>query len=209
MTDIAAAWKFARTRGLHFSLEILVNVVAPFAVYHFAEQRIGEVNALLASMLVPLAWSLLEFFRRRRIDTLSVLVLGSIALSLLAFIGTGSARVLQLRENFVTGLIGLVFLGSAVIRRPLIYLLARAMMQRRSDQDMQTSDWLDDDEQVRRGLMTITIVWGFGLIAQAALASVLVFSVSVSSYLLISPFVSYGTIGVLVLWTLWFSQSKA
>src|ERR1700688_1505828 len=104
MTDIAAAWKLARTRGLHIGLEILVNVVAPFTVYHFAEHRIGEVNALLASMLVPLLWSLLEFVRRRRIDTLSMLVLGSIALSLLAFIGTGSARVLQLRENFVTGL---------------------------------------------------------------------------------------------------------
>jgi hypothetical protein len=83
------------------------------------------VRALLASSAPPIAWSLVEFARHRRVDALSVLVAAGIVLSLLAMIGGGGPKFLQLRENLVTGIIGLVFLGSA-----LIYQLARAGMRR-------------------------------------------------------------------------------
>ena len=57
-------------------------------------------------------------------DALSVLVLAGIALSLLAAIGGGDARWLQLRENLASAMIGLAFLGSAAIGRPLMMLFA-------------------------------------------------------------------------------------
>ncbi|HEX3985678.1 MAG TPA: hypothetical protein VHX13_03625 [Acidobacteriaceae bacterium] len=60
----------------------------------------------------------MEFVRRRRLDAMSLRVITGIALSLLAFLGGGSVPFLQLRENIVTCLIGLVFLGSAAIIRP-------------------------------------------------------------------------------------------
>ncbi len=208
MTDISPAYQFLRRRGVAIGLEIFVNVISPFVVYQLAEPRFGDVHALFASMLPPLGWSLLEFFRSRRIDSLSLLVLGGIALSLLAFIGTGSARFLQLRENLVTGLIGLIFVGSAIIGQPLIYILARAIMRRGSAEDLKTSATLDDDEQLRRSMMVMTLVWGFGLIAQAGFASVLVFYVSIPDYLLLSPFIGYGMLGALALWTFWYSRER-
>ena len=66
----------------------------------------------------------------RRLDALSLLVLAGIVLSLLAFFGGGGPRMLQLREKLVTGVIGLAFLASAAVGRPLIYELARAGMAR-------------------------------------------------------------------------------
>lgn len=74
----------------------------------------------------PILWSLVEFARRRRLDALSVLVVSGIALSLLAMLGGGGARFLQLREKLVTAVIGLLFVGSALISKPLVYELARA-----------------------------------------------------------------------------------
>jgi hypothetical protein len=206
MIDFKTALQFVRKRGVRVGLELLMNVALPFAIYKICEHELGELHALLASMLPPLLWAVVEFFRSRRVDALSILVLVGIALSLLAFIGTGSVKFLQLRENLVTGLIGLIFLGSVLVRRPLIYLLARAIMQRGSSEGSETIASLDDDEPFRRSLMTMTLVWGVGLIVQAALASVLVFNLSISSYILVSPFIGYGTLGVLAAWTFWFSK---
>ena len=206
MIDIRVAWKFVRERGLTISLEVLVNVVLPFAIYEFASPHFGDARALLGSMLPPLGWSLIEFLRSRRVDALSLLVLGGIALSLLAFVGTGSVRMLQLRENLVTGLIGLIFLASVLVRRPLIYVLAQAIMKRRADDAEETDETLEDDETLRRSMMVMTSVWGVGLIAQAGISCVLVFKMSIAEYLIVSPFVGYGGLGVLALWTLWFSR---
>ena len=170
-------------RGIRIGLEILVNVVSPFAIYHFAERGLGEIDALLASMLPPLGWSLLEFFpqppHRCPVDARS----RGYRVIITRLCRYGLVRFLQLRENLVTGLIGLVFLGSVAIRRPLIYLLARAIMRRGPSEDAEPIKALDDDEQFRRSMMTMTLVWGFGLIAQATLASILVFHLSISSYL--------------------------
>src|SRR5581483_1543466 len=107
------ALTWARTNGPKAGLEIAVNLVLPFMVYRATRDRLGDVNALMAASAPPLIWGVLEFARRRRIDALSLLVLAGIVLSLIAFIGGGGVQFLQLREQLVGGVIGLLFLGSA------------------------------------------------------------------------------------------------
>lgn len=121
---IARMTAYIRKNGGHVFVEALVNFILPFVIYNYTEAPLGEVRALLASSAPPILWSLVEFARHRRLDALSVLVVSGIALSLLAMLGGGGARFLQLREKLVTGVIGLTFLGSALIGKPLIYELA-------------------------------------------------------------------------------------
>jgi hypothetical protein len=59
--------------------------------------------------------------------------------------GGGSAHLLQLREKLVTALIGLFFLGSAAIGRPLIYQLARASLARRKPSELAAFEALRDN----------------------------------------------------------------
>ena len=99
--NFAAIWRFAR--------EVLVNIALPFAIFSLVQPRLGDVNALIASSAPPILWSLIEFARSRRIDALSLLVLLGIGLSLLAYLGGGSVRLLQLREKLVTIVVGLSF----------------------------------------------------------------------------------------------------
>ena len=105
---------------------MLVNLALPYLIYTLAQPRSGDVSALMASSGPPMLWSVVEFARNRRIDALSMVVLLGMGLSLLAFLGGGSVRFLQLREKLVTAFIGVVFLGSAAIGRPLMYELVRA-----------------------------------------------------------------------------------
>ncbi|MEO7681799.1 MAG: VC0807 family protein, partial [Sphingomonas sp.] len=102
---------YLREHGGRVLVEALVNFILPYLIYTVAEARLGEVGALLASSAPPILWSIFEFARHRRLDALSVLVVAGIALSLLAMLGGGGVRFLQLREKLVTGVIGLAFLG--------------------------------------------------------------------------------------------------
>jgi hypothetical protein len=185
-------------------IELLVNVALPYLVYVKTESSLGQVRALLAASVPPIIWSGVEFARKRRIDAVSILVLAGIVLSLLAFLGGGSVRFLQLRENLVTGLIGLVFLGSAAIGRPLIYQLARAGKLRESPAEAARFESLRNKQHFRQGMTIMTLVWGFGLLAQTIVACLLVFRLSIQHYLLVSPIIGYGTMGGLALWTFWY-----
>ncbi|MDR3559790.1 MAG: hypothetical protein P4L58_05305, partial [Candidatus Pacebacteria bacterium] len=77
-------------------------------------------------------------------------MVSGIALSLLAMLGGGGAKFLQLREKLVTGVIGLAFLGSALIGKPLIYELARASMRRKSEDEAQQFEALQIHAGFRR-----------------------------------------------------------
>jgi intracellular septation protein A len=202
------ATTFLRTHARTIALEVAVNGILPFVVYSYAHAKLGDADALLASMLPPLAWSVAEFIRKRKVDIVSIFVIAGIVLSLLAFIGGGSAKFLQLRENLVSGLIALVFLGSAAIGRPLIYEFARATMRRQSAEKAASFEQLNQNAHVRRSMMFMTLVWGSVLLAQTALACVLVFVLSISAYLVVSPILGYGTMGALALWTFKYVEGR-
>lgn len=195
-----------RQHGPGIGLELVFNIALPFVVYDLGSDSLGKVGALMASSVPPILWSIYGFIRERRIDAISVLVVSGIALSLLAFAGGGGVKFLQLRENLVTGLVGLVFLASAAIGKPLIYQLARAGVRRRSPAELAAFEARKDDVRFQRTMALMTLVWGGGLVASCAANCVLVFSVSIKEYLLISPPIGYVTMGLLFGWTFWFAR---
>jgi hypothetical protein len=202
--NLARVLTYLRQNGANGAVEVVINFVLPFLIFTYAKASMGEVHALMASSAPPIAWTVVELLRRRRIDALSMLVLAGIALSLLVYLGGGSVKFLQLREKMVTALIGLIFLGSAAIGRPLIYQLARATIMRRSPSELASFEAMRDNAFFRRTLMVMTLVWGGGLVAEACVASALVFMLSVQQFLLVGPIVGYGTMGALSLWTVWY-----
>jgi len=197
---------YLRKNGGLIAIEALVNFILPFAIYTYAEAPLGEVRALLASSAPPIAWSMVEFARHRRLDALSVLVVAGIVLSLLAMLGGGGARFLQLREKLVTGVIGLAFLVSVLIGKPLTYELARASMRRKSEAEAQQFEAFQVHAGFRRTMTVMTLVWGLGLLADVAVSVVLVFTLSIRAYLIVNPIIGYGTIGALMLWTFLFGK---
>ncbi len=190
-------------------LELVVNLALPWVCYRLAKPRFGEVHAIMASAGPPIAWSLAEFARLRRVDALSILVLGGIALSLIGFAFGGSARLLLMRESLVTGLIGLLFIASTILGKPLVYVLARASLSRRSEADRAAFDSEVANPGFRRLFTVITLVWGFGLVAETALRTLLVFTLPVGRFLIVSPIIGYATIGLLLLWGFMYARRNA
>jgi tryptophan-rich sensory protein len=204
----ARAVDFLRKSGGGIGVEIVVNVVLPYVIYDQAKPGLGEVGALIASSAPPILWSLIEFARRRRVDFISLFVLAGIALSLLAMLGGGSVKFLQLRERMVTGVIGLAFVVSALIRRPLIYEFARASMKRNQSAELAEFEAQRENPGFRRVMTTLTVVWGLGLMIEASLAAVLVWNLTVKQYMIAGPVMGYGVAGCLTLWT-WLYVKRA
>lgn len=202
------ALTWARTNGPEAGLEIAVNFALPYVVYRVTQGRLGDVYALIAASAPPLGWSILEFVRQRRLDALSLLVLAGIVLSLIAFIGGGGVRFLQLREQLVSAVIGLVFLGSAVIGKPLIYQLARARIRREAAGQTGWFEALSEDPRFRRVMMVMTLGWGIALAAQSAACVTLVFALSIKSYLIVGPIVGYSVLGAMTAWSFWYARRR-
>jgi hypothetical protein len=197
--------------GLHrhgrlIATELTVNFILPYLIYVYAAQPLGDLRALLASSAPPILWSLVEFARHRRIDAVSMLVLAGILLSILAVLGGGSVRFLQLREKLVTALIGLVFIGSVLVRRPLIYELARANMLRKSKAEADQFAALRADADFRRTVTIMTLVVGVGLLIDAAVSVLLVFTLSIRDYMILGPIIGYAWVGGLGLWVMAYSH---
>lgn len=197
---------WARTNGAKAGLEIAVNFALPFVVYSATRGRLGDVDALMAASAPPVIWSILEFARRRRIDAVSLLVLAGIVLSLIAFIGGGGVKFLQLREQLVNAAIGLVFLGSAAIGKPLIYQLAHASLRRGEVGQIGSFEALRDDPRFRRVMMLMTLSWGVALVAQSAACVALVFALTIKTYLIVSPIIGYSVLGAMTAWSVWYGR---
>jgi len=204
----ARAVVWVRANGAKTAAEIVANFILPMLAYNLAKPHLGDTGALMAASAPPLAWTAAEFARHRRIDALSLLVLTGIALSLLAYLGGGGVRALQLREHLVTALVGLIFLGSLAIRRPLIYHLARARLRRAPGAELQFFESVQGSEVFRRTMTLATLVWGFGLVAEAALACVLVFALSIRQFLIVSPVLGTSVIVSLTAWTYWYTRRR-
>jgi len=182
-------------------VEVLINFALPYFIYGYFEHRQGEVMALIYSSAPPIAWTLFVLAWKREVDFISAFVVAGIVLSLLALMGGGSVKFLQLREKLVTVIIGLAFVVSAIIKRPLIYEFARAGMRRSKSADLERLETLRHDPTMRRSMTVMTLVWGIALLADAAIASGLVMVLTVKQYLIVGPIFGNAVTGALVLWT--------
>jgi hypothetical protein len=54
----------------------------------------------------------------------------------------------------------------------------------------------------------MTVVWGVGLLADAAVSVALLYVLSIRTYLVVNPILGYATIGSLTIWNVWFGRRK-
>lgn len=206
--DRNRVWAWVRARGPGVVTEFAINFALPYLIYVQSERALGQVLALIASSAPPMLWGLVTLVRKRRLDALSILALTTIVLSLLAFLGGGGAKFLQVRERLVTAAIGLLFLGSAAIGKPLIHQLARARVRTRPAHEANAFDALRETPIFRRTMMVLTLVWGTVLLADAAIAGWLVFALSIRLYMIVNQILGLGSLGITTAWSYWYAHRR-
>ncbi len=168
------------------------------------DARFGDTVALIASAVPPLLWSGYELAKAKRVDAVSSLVVAGILFTLLATALGGSPRLIQVRDALVTGAVGVLFLATLALKKPIIFYLARAASARRTPEGEAEFEALWEKPGVPDGFRLMTAVWGVGLIFQTGVMIWLAYIWTIPRYLLLSPFIGYGILGLLLGWNLWY-----
>ena len=102
------------------AFDLFVNGLLPWVGYEYLTrvQAWSEYHALLAMTVIPGVMALVSIVRKGKPDTIATVSLVTILLSLGMAAATDDPRLLQIRESYITAVIGIVFVGSSLIGKP-------------------------------------------------------------------------------------------
>jgi hypothetical protein len=188
--------------SLRYAAALVVNVLLPTAAYRVALPHVGLIGALLASTLPLIAWMGFDFLRFRHVDALSAVVLAGIALSLLILVSQPTDWLRAVREPLVSGVIGVLFLGSLALRRPLVFYLARSTLSREhSGREIEFDAMWTERPTLARSIRLMTLVWGVALVGENVLRFWIASLTGDPPHWLDSC-IRYATYGGLTVWTI-------
>jgi uncharacterized membrane protein len=179
---------------------LIINLVLPYLTYRLLTPYTSSVVALSIAALVPLCDSIYSLIRTRKADVFSGFIFLGLILGVVAVLLGGDERFILLRESYVTGIMGVVFLGSLLFGRPLIYYFA----ERFTGHNPQMNDKWEKLPRYRFNFRLITAVWGLSLLLEAFIKVVLVYSLSIPTFLAVSSFFTYVIIGLTIWWNIGF-----
>jgi hypothetical protein len=187
---------------------VVLDVAAPLATYSLLRSAgLSAVTALLLSGIFPAAAVLASAIRKRRLDVIGALVLAGIGAGTIAGLVSHSARLLLLEGSVPTGVLGLACLGSLRARRPLMYSFALELTGPETAKGQEiTRLW--GYAGFRRVFRIITVVWGVGFLAEAALRVVIVYNTPTGTAQAISRVMPLICAAILSAWTVGFGASQ-
>ena len=194
-----------------FGPSMLINGVAPYFIYFVLHHQlqVAELPALVATSIPPLLDALVGIVRWRRIDFLAGFVLFTIALAVGLVALGGDPRLYLIRESFITAGVGLAFVLSNPLPRPLGFFFARYFM---AGNDQARLAWVNDRWQrsasFRQAIRFSNVVWGLGFVLEAGVRTYLVFTLTIEQFLIASPVVFYGFYALLLGWSAVFGRRK-
>lgn len=113
------------TRPASPFVELTITLLVPaFILMQLSgEARLGPAGALIAALAFPLGWGVREYLRVRELNLLAVL--GFVSVLLTGGIGLLALdpRWLAIKEAAIPALLGVITVGSVLVRRPLVRVL--------------------------------------------------------------------------------------
>lgn len=181
--------------------QLLRDAGVPMAAY-YGLHAAGASNlvALGAGTVLSGVFVIAEIVRKRRLDPFAAVIMAGFVIGLVLTFVSGDARFVLAKDSFTTGLIGAAFLVSTAVGRPLIYVSAQRGMS--AEAAAAFRERYRTNPQMRRALRTLSVVWGAGLCAEAALRVVLVYRLPISTMVWLSTVMMGATFGALIAITL-------
>jgi hypothetical protein len=200
----AAPPHFSWLRALgSIGFSLVINAVCPYLIYRALAPHYppNDVTPLLVSTVFPLLGLVLGAVRQRMVDTIAIISLVEIAISVVVTIVAQDVRLSLIARALQGTLTGVFFIFTAVISRPLLYYVARQFVAANSPKivaGFEERNRLDGTRTFRK----LTVFWGITVIFASVANLVLALTVSPANYLLYSPVVSIGTNVVMIAWTI-------
>ncbi len=193
---------------LGVTYSIVINAVLPYIIYLLLKSytNLSDFWALVLSGVPPMIDAIVGILRKGRVDFIAGIVLLGIAVSVILILLGGSPRLLLVRESYFTAAFGLAYLVSLLFPRPLSFYFSRQFATGNVPAQLAWFNSLWQFPGFRFSMRLIAVVWGVGFLLEATIRFILVFTLTIPQFLIISPFVFYGFLGAIMLWTLLYSR---
>jgi hypothetical protein len=139
--------------------------------------------------------------RERSLNLFATVMLVVFGLGVLLGLVSGDTRFLLLKNSVVTGVVGLLFLGSVLVGRPLSLAASESFQPARR---AEIRHEYDTDPHVRHGHRLSSTVWGAVLLAEAAVRVPLVYTLPVSVMVGVGEAMSIAAFAGLISWNVWY-----
>lgn len=174
--DPAAQRPASAASGIWFVMLLTAfEIGASIAIFQYAETHgASNVGAYLWSCAAPLIGAVVYYLRTRDLSGASIAILAFNALSaLVAVVGNTDAKMLLYKDSFATGLIGLIFLATLFLAKPLSYWFGQRFAGggTREGDAWWEAMW-DAYPGFRRSQRLITVVWAVVLLLEAVVKAI-------------------------------------
>ena len=180
-------------------ISILINAILPLITYKILINHIpSSITALIISTTIPIIDNIYHIIKEKKIDIFASLIILGFIVGIISMLFGGSQKLLLIRQSYITAVIGILFLISMFFPKPMIYYLAKKFINSQDKYAKNNKSTIDEkckNPHFRFSMKFLTFIWGICLVLEAVCNISLVFILSVSKYMLISPLVSYGFIG--------------
>ena len=154
--------------------DLVIDGALPAIAYQvLTHYGVSAVPALTAGAIFPVANIMRKFIATRRLDLIGAIVLLFIAIGVVASLISGNVLFVLIKESFITGLVGLLFLSSFLWHRPIIFYLGRQFSARRRSRATGVVEWLMAARALSADDAHLTVVWGVGYVLEAIVRVVL------------------------------------
>lgn len=165
------------------------DIAGTMGVYYLLLPHFGNTSIwpILGASLVPVLSNVFNFVRRHSFDVVGIIVLLGLVIGMLPAVFGGTQRLLLVRESFVTGLLGVVLLVSALRRRPLAYYVIREFLTANEALPHERWDMLWQCGYFRHTIRAMTIGWGALLVGEFVLRAFMALRMNVAFVLGAAP----------------------
>lgn len=207
MSDRAVGGALRRAFTVTTLLTTLVfDIGGPLLVYRILHAAgVGDVVALVSSGIPPALGVGLAAKRHGRLDVIGALVLLGVVIGSSLGLLTRDPRLVLLEGAVPTLLFSLACLFSVLLRRPLMFVLLRAVAGTHGITATELRE-LGRDTAVREDFRVVTLGWGFGFLVESVLKATIVLTSSTGLALTISKVAAYPVAIVLLLWSAWYRR---
>jgi hypothetical protein len=181
----------------------------PIGVYFLVRHQVHtDTQALIIAGGCSAAWVLLQFVRQRRVDIIGVIVLSGFTVGVLSstLLG-GNAYMLKVRDAFLTAAFGIACVVTVFTHeRPAFFYLSRYVSAGNDKEKVSAYNRLHEVPAGRHAFRVLSVVWGIGLVVEAASRLTLADLLPTATFLAVSPFITASVIGSLFAFTVVFTK---
>ncbi|MGX1306230.1 hypothetical protein AB7M35_000950 [Amorphus suaedae] len=180
--------------------ELIVNVALPYGTYLVLSHYFGlsTVMALAIGALFPVASIIVTALAEQRVQAIGIIVLAATGASILGSFVLDDPVLLLAKGSLITGIVGLVFGVSLMLKRPLVYYIATSdSAEARSEGEVL---W-EIEPRYRRAMRTLTLAWTIALFVEAIVRLILIPLLPLEVFLPVSETMWIAVFGLMTAWS--------